>query len=111
MSTVTYAWYRDVYGGRLGEAAFLDSVGTAASHVKWLCALRGADEEGDAFRHAVCAAAEAFAEYGTGEVGGYSIGDFTVRNYENKGTTGEELATRAALRELGPSGPAFAGVR
>jgi hypothetical protein len=110
MAAVTHAWYRDVYGGGLPEAAFLASEAQGEAHVRWLCALREVDEEGEAFRRAVCAATEAFAEFGSGEVGGYSIGSFSVRNYENKGTTGEEQATRAALRELGPSGAAFSGV-
>ena len=109
-STVTYEFYQDTYGGGLSEAAFAASVGMAESHVRWLCELRDFDEACDRFKRAVCAACEAFAEYGAGEVGGYTIGQFSVKNYENKGTTGEELATQAALRELGLSGLAFAGV-
>lgn len=109
-STVTYAWYRDSYGGGLSEAAFGESLPMADAHVRWLCAVKGASTTCNVFKRAVCAACEAFAEYGAGEVGGYSIGQFSVRNYENKGTTGEELATQAALRELGLSGMAFTGV-
>ena len=44
-------------------------------------------------------------------MGGYTIGSFSVKNYENKGTTGEELATQAALKELAGTGYAFVGVR
>jgi hypothetical protein len=109
-STVTYEWYSQTYGGGLSEAAFAASLPMADSHVRWLCELRDFDETCDRFKRAVCAACEAFAEYGAGEVGGYTIGQFSVKNYENKGTTGEELATQAALRELGLSGLAFAGV-
>ena len=109
-TTVTYAWYRDSYGGGLSEAAFGESLPIADAHVRWLCAVKGASTTCNVFKRAVCAACEAFAEYGAGEVGGYSIGQFSVRNYENKGTTGEELATQAALRELGLSGMAFTGV-
>lgn len=87
------------------------SLPTAEAHVKWLCAVKGVCATSTAYKRAVCAACEAFAEFGAGEVGGYTIGSFTVRNYENKGTTGEELATAAALRELGLSGMAFCGVR
>lgn len=47
---------------------------------------------------------------GVGEVGGYTIGEFSVKNYASQQTTGEELATAAALRELGLSGMAFTGV-
>ncbi|MBQ9001835.1 MAG: hypothetical protein IJ087_08290 [Eggerthellaceae bacterium] len=108
---VSYAYYSGTYGGGLPEAAFSSCVGMAESHVKWLCAVKGACASSTAYKRAVCAACEAFAEFGSGEVGGYTIGSFTVRNYENKGTTGEELATQAALRELGLSGMAFCGVR
>lgn len=51
-----------------------------------------------------------FAEYGAGEVGCFQIGEFSVKNYASQQTTGEELATAAALRELGLSGMAFSGV-
>lgn len=109
--SVSYAYYSETYEGGLSEAAFSASLPTAEAHVKWLCSVRGACAASARYKRAVCAACEAFAEFGQGEVGGYSIGSFTVRNYENKGTTGEEIATQAALRELGLSGMAFAGVR
>ncbi len=109
--TVDYAYYTGTYGGGLPEAVFTASLPTAEAHVKWLCGVKGVCATSTAYKRAVCAACEAFAEFGAGEVGGYSIGSFTVRNYENKGTTGEELATAAALRELGLSGMAFCGVR
>ena len=110
MACVDYGYYSETFGGGLSEAAFGGSVALAESHVRWLCELREFDETSDRFKRAVCAACEAFAEYGAGEVGGYAIGSFSVKNYENKGTTGEELATAAALRELGLSGMAFCGV-
>ena len=47
---------------------------------------------------------------GAGEVGGFQIGEFSVKNYASQQTTGEELATAATLRELGLSGMAFSGV-
>ncbi|WP_261429089.1 hypothetical protein [Xiamenia xianingshaonis] len=107
---MTYGFYRDSFGGSLSEAAFGESLPLAEAHVRWLCALRGADDACEAFRRAVCAAADAFAEYGAGEVGGFQIGEFSVKNYASQQTTGEELATEAALRELGLSGMAFTGV-
>lgn len=109
-STVTYEFYQDTYGGGLSEAAFAASLPMAEAHVRWLCELHGADETSERFMRAVCAALEAFAEYGAGEVGGYTIGEFSVKNYASQQTTGEELATAAALRELGLSGMAFTGV-
>lgn len=110
-ASVTYQFYTQAYEGGLSEAAFAATAPLAEAHVRWMCALREAGASDERFMRAVCAATEAFAEYGAGEVGGYAIGQFSVRNYENKGTTGEELATQAALRELGPSGMAFCGVR
>ena len=70
-------------------------------------------EEGvaDAWRRAVCAAADAFAEYGEGRVGGFSIGSFSVTNYRDGGTTGSEVAREAALAELAGTGLCFSGVR
>ena len=110
VSTVTYEFYSQTYGGGLSEAAFAASLPMADSHVKWLCAVKGTDTDSETFMRAVCAALEAFAEYGAGEVGGYTIGEFSVKNYASQQTTGEELATAAALRELGLSGMAFTGV-
>ena len=109
-STVTYEFYSQTYGGGLSEAAFAASLPLANSHVRWLCAARGAKTTCNVFKRAVCAALDAFAEYGAGEVGGYSIVEFSVKNYASQQTTGEELATQAAIRELGLSGMAFAGV-
>ncbi|MBQ9003255.1 MAG: hypothetical protein IJ087_15510 [Eggerthellaceae bacterium] len=108
---VSYEYYSETYGGGLPEAAFSACVGQGETHVKWLCAVNGACATSAAYKRAVCAATEAFAEFGAGEVGGYAIGSFSVKNYENKGTTGEELATQAALKELVGTGYAFAGVR
>ena len=55
--------------------------------------------------------ADAFAEYGEGRVGGFSIGSFSVTNYRDEGTTGAEVAREAALAELCFTGLTFAGVR
>jgi hypothetical protein len=111
MAAVEYTFYSGTYGGGLAEAAFGANEPMAEAHVRWLCLDGGADETSTAFKRAVCAATDAFAEYGAGEVGGFSVGEFSVKNYENKGTTGEELATAAALRELAGTGWAFGGVR
>ena len=109
--SVTYEFYRYNYGGGLAEAAFAECLPLADAHVRWLCLEKAPYPEEIPFKRAVCAAIDAFAEYGMGEVGGYTIGEFSVKNYENKGTTGEELATAAALKELAASGFAFSGVR
>lgn len=110
VSTVTYEFYSQTYGGGLSEAAFAASLPMADAHVRWLCAVKGASTTCNVFKRAVCAALDAFAEYGAGEVGGFQIGEFSMKNYASQQTTGEELATAAALRELGLSGMAFTGV-
>ena len=62
-------------------------------------------------RRAVCATADAFAEYGEWRVGGFSVGSFSVTNYRDEGTTGSEVAREAALAELAGTGLAFSGMR
>ena len=89
----TYAWYSAEYGsGRLGQDEYEAVLPDAEARVDERIAHRDLsampDGEIDAYKRAVCAACEAFAEYGAGE----------------------ELATAAALRELGLSGMAFCGV-
>lgn len=111
MAAVSYKYYSETYGGGLDEAAFGEFLPVAEAHVKWLCAVKGYCSCSTPFKRAVCVATDAFAEFGCGEVGGYTIGDFSVKNYENKGTTGEEIATQMALKELVGTGYAFAGVR
>lgn len=108
---VTYEYYSRTYGGDLPEAAFSSCVGLAEAHVRWLCAVKGICCTATPYKRAVCSACEAFAEYGAGEVGGYSIGEFSVKNYASQETSGEQLATQAALRELVGTGATFAGVR
>lgn len=109
---VTYTFYGETYGGTLSENSFAVSLPAAARHVRWLCDGRepaiGSDDE-DAYRRAVCAAIDAFAEFGEGQVGGFQLGDFKVTHYEDEGTTGDEIATQAALKELASTSLAFAG--
>ena len=112
MASVDFAYYSQVYGGGLSEAAFGDSAALAEAHVRWLCLERGVDDGSDEFKRAVCAACDAFAEFGCGETNGFKLGDFEVRRFaEDDAASGEGMATRAALRELACTGMAFAGVR
>lgn len=98
---VTYQFYKDVYGGGLSEAAFGLALPAASRHVRWLVGGREpGEDELDAYRRAVCAAVDAFAESGE-----------KVTHYEDDGTTGEEIATANALKELVGTLLAFCGVR
>ena len=87
-STVTYEWYAGSYGGSLSEAAFAANLPLADSHVRWLCAVKGATTTCNVFKRAVCAALEAFAEYGAGR----------GRGLVHRGVLGEELRLAADQR-------------
>lgn len=110
-----YQFYLDAYGGVLGAEAFAEAMPAALRCVRAIC---GGAEPDDTWlerhvacwRRAVCAAAEAFAEFGEGRVGGYQVGDFRITNYRDGGTTGRDVATASALEELAGSGLAFSGV-
>lgn len=110
----TFAFYRDAYGGTLDAASFVEALPAALRCVRGLCGELSFDEgwedaDAVAWGRAVCAACDAFAEFGEGRVGGYSIGDFKVTNYMERGTTGLEVARSAALAELAGTGLAFSG--
>jgi hypothetical protein len=113
---VSYGFYQDAYGGAQAADSFAEALPAALRCVGALTGRREPDpgwDEGDAdaWRRAVCAAADAFAEYGEGRVGGFSIGSFSVTNYRDEGTTGAEVAREVALAELAGTGLCFAGVR
>ena len=113
---VPYAFYQDAYGGALAADSFAEALPAA---LRCVCGLTGRREpdpcwdggDADAWRRAACAAVDAFAEYGEGRVGGFSIGSFSVTNYRDEGTTGAEVAREAALAELAGTGLTFSGVR
>lgn len=114
-----FAFYRDAYGGVLDAASYAEALPAALRCVRVLCGgVMPSDLDSDsdlyesdlmAWGRAVCAAADAFAEFGEGRVGGFSIGDFKVTNYMEQGTTGLEVARQAALGELAFTGLAFSG--
>lgn len=113
---VPYGFYLDGYGGALAAEAFAETLPAAVRCVGGLTGRREPDprweeSDADAWRRAVCAAADAFAEYGEGRVGGFSIGSFSVTNYRDEGTTGSVVARGAALAELAGTGLCFSGVR
>ena len=111
---VPYDFYLDGYGGALTAETFAEALPAAVRCVGGLTGRRAPDDGwdddvADAWRRAVCAAADAFAEYGEGRVGGFSIGSFSVTNYRDEGTTGSEVAREAALAELAGTGLCFSG--
>ena len=103
---VSYEFYQDGYGGALAAEALAEALPAAVRCVGSLTGARDVRDEwdgdvADAWRRAVCAAADAYAEYGEGRVGGFSIGSFSVTNYRDEGTTGSEVAREAALASRG----------
>lgn len=113
---VEYRFYLDEYGGALPAEAFAEALPAAVRTVAGITWVREPNAswsaaQADAWRHAVCAAADVYAELGEGNVGGFSIGDFSVTHYTSDGTTVAEMAVDAALAELAGSGLAFSGVR
>lgn len=113
-TTVTYEDFRDVCGGELGADAFASALPAALREVRWLCGGFEPDATTEpsvaaAWMRAVCVAAGAFGEWGEGQTGGFRLGEFSVTHYDNRGTTGTELAREAALRELSGTGLEFAG--
>ncbi len=107
-----YGFYADAYGGGLSEAAFYDCLPKALRHVRWLTGYAepaGCAEE-ERYRRAVCAAVEAFADFGDGAVG-FTLGSFKTNVRDGVAFSAEDKATGAALRELGDSPMAFCGVR
>ena len=113
---VSYDFNQDGYGGVRAAADFSEVLPVAVRMVGPLTGAREVqggwdDDQADAWRRAVCAAADAFAEYGEGRVGGFSIGEFSVTNYRDDGTTGVEVAREAALAELAGTGLCWSGVR
>ncbi|MDO4427890.1 MAG: hypothetical protein Q4B91_00035 [Atopobiaceae bacterium] len=111
-AAVTYEFYSRAYGGGLSEAAFGLTLPAAERHVRWLVSAKEpSDSELVAYQRAVCAAVDAFAEFGEGQVGGFALGDFKVTHYEDEDTTGEEIATADALKELVGTSLVFCGVR
>lgn len=111
---VDYVFYLEGYGGTISAEAFGEVLPAAVRCVRQLVGgspgAGWSEAELACWRRAVCAAADAFAEYGEGRVGGFSIGEFSVTNYRDDGTTGREVAVEAALAELTGTGLAFCGV-
>ena len=109
-SAVTYQFYSETYGGGLSEAAFGLVLPAAERHVRWLCGGRTPCRcEVTPYKRAICAACDAFAEFGEGQVGGFALGDFKVTHYED--ADNERVVTRAAIKELVGTPCIFCGVR
>lgn len=111
-----YEYYRDVYGGSISPAAYAEA---GPASLRLMRSLTGIASEGcvaderdrDAWARAACAAADAFAEFGEGLVGGFELGDFRITSYMDRTATGRDIATASALEELSGSCLIFSGVK
>lgn len=113
---VGYGFYRDAYGGAISAEAFSEALPAALRAVAAATGRRRPDPRwpeprAAAWRRAVCAAADAVAEYGEGRTGGFSVGSFSVAGCGGGGASGRDLAIRAALDELAGTGICFSGAR
>lgn len=108
-----YAFYCADYKGKAPEAVFDEQLPGAVAHVDWMIGFNEVSETTvTAYKRAVCAALEAFAVYGTGPVGSFSIGSFSHSAYVGVGSkTGKDIATEDAARELRCAGLLYSGVR
>ncbi len=109
----TYRFYKTCYRGALPKGAFDEALPAAERHVRWLCGGRvPCKDEVRAYKRAVCACADVFAEYGQGPISGFAIGDFRMGNLDAnaQGGTAEDIATKAAMEELSGCLVAFCGV-
>ena len=107
-----YSFYEHEYGGTLCVETFHEAYPAALRVVRRLTGGRGPRRgcEERRWKRAVCAAVEALAEYGEGQMGGFQVGSFRAVEYGNVGSTGSDVATEAALAELAGTGLAFSGV-
>ncbi|MEE1372172.1 MAG: hypothetical protein U0J93_02180 [Parolsenella sp.] len=86
---VTYEWYLDAYGGQLSAEEFAGALPAALRCVRGV--VGGVDASGleddllNAWRRAVCAAADVLADVGEGQVGGFEVGDYKVTRREGDG--------------------------
>ena len=110
---VDYDYYRKSYGGLLPEAAFITVLPEAVRHVEWFCGgQQPSCSERVPYKRAICAVCEVFAHYGRGQIGGFSIGDFRMTQYEGKSAiTGTDMANMAVEMELCSTSLIFCGVR
>lgn len=108
-----YTFYKNEYRGQAPEAVFSEQLRGAVAHVDWMIGFNEVVEAtSTAYKRAVCAVVEAFAVYGTGPIGGFSIGSFSHSSYVGVGSkSGKDIATEDATAELATSGLLFAGVR
>lgn len=113
MLTPDYSFYTDTYGGRLPEDVFREGAAEAESFVKYLVGWNEVDteEKRTAYKRACCAAVDAFAQYGDGAIGGFSIGSFSTTQTSYTGSANaRDVARQKAMGELLKAGLLWGGI-
>jgi len=108
-----FAFYHDTYGGELSSAEFAACLVGATRHVAWLtnCRQPRLTEKKNAYKRAICACVDVFAEYGEGDAGGFTLGELKMDDSRSRAVSAEDMATKAASKELVRTGLLFSGVR
>ncbi len=112
---VTYGFYADTYGGGLGEDAFRASLPRALAEVRRRTWPNDPARDPEAYRRAVCAAADADAAYGSaGGAGGLSsvtAGSVSMSfGREGSGASYDADVARAVEGELAGTGLLHMGI-
>lgn len=110
MQAPTYEWYAGTFGGALGREEFERALRPARLRVEYLIGNKDVPEElEDRAMEAMCHAAEAYAEYGDGPDGGFTIGSFTM-SASADGNDGQKVADDRIRMCLARTGLLFCGV-
>lgn len=111
MAAPDYSFYTDTYGGSASEANFNAQLPAAVAQVDWMVWPNEvwADQE-EAYKKAVCACVDVYLEYGTGYVGGFTIGSFRVDSGTGK-VSASDIAVDKAARYLVQAGLMWGGLR
>lgn len=113
MMAPDYNFYVVAYGGTLSADVFKENVPEAVSFVKYLVGFNAIDSKRkkDAFKRAVCASVDAFAQYGDGGIGTFSIGSFSAGQGAHAGSVNaRDVAKQKAMGELLKAGLLWGGV-
>lgn len=103
----TYAEYVEFYGGTLDEQSFASQVRLACLDVDDLCMGKDVPKAAeDAYKAAICAMVNIYAENGYGPNVGFSVGSFRI----DGGSDVKEFARQHARKILFPTGLLYAGI-
>lgn len=105
-----YTFYTGTYHGTLGEDAFNAQLPGASAYVSWLVGFNEPDQDTEpAYKRAVCAVVDSFAEYGKDTPVGFTIGSFRIEGSVDTGAC-ERTSRSAAEYELAGTGLLFQGI-